>query len=151
MQKLQNWHFLPTFLPRFQPLGQTLNIKTPTERSEKSALYCSSMGHFFRGDRNSDVTNPVFLSFTHKYSEYILTMIVWRIWYVNFGGNWARVERENPSDQLHAGLIKGLARFRLMAGAMATQIAARVTSTVFAPRPPCTPIWQSSYILCHCC
>jgi hypothetical protein len=40
MRKLQNRHFLPTFLPRFPPLGRTLNIKTPTERSEKSALHC---------------------------------------------------------------------------------------------------------------
>jgi len=42
MRKLQNRHFLPSFLPRFRPLGRTLNIKAPTERSEKSALHCSN-------------------------------------------------------------------------------------------------------------
>ena len=26
IRKLQNWRYLPTFLPRFWPLGRTLNI-----------------------------------------------------------------------------------------------------------------------------
>src|SRR6267142_1001671 len=43
MQTLQNWHYLPTFPPRFRQFGQVLKTSAPTKGLAMSALHCSTL------------------------------------------------------------------------------------------------------------